>query len=627
MDGFGHLSPPPCREAPEPRRPRVRASSARSRRPGAPLDPTLCCWTKTGVTDQSEEAPSWSARRRSPSSQRPRRRRRSHVSPRESHSFTDLSRRPSAERAKKHRACSRRMDDAWRETRPRPPLPQGSQHSPSWLSPSQLRSQQPQPCPKYTRVPRDSPSPPGPEASYTSLTGALEAEKKPGGDKWAVRVCRGLDRCSLSSILTDKSSAPSQEGRVLPAFECSRKRASTDSQCSQHSMSSKDTQVLKSQLEEAIVSSRDEKIVALVLSRLKKAQKMRELQQQTAVAWEELKASDHQVQKTLEKERQLLLQQSQDQWQRAKEPRKALLKRETRKLSRASAQDLLRPPNEKLGRTSTQNLVSQRLEQLQRNRSLAEHRKLCQEQRLQEQEKMLQGVREFSNLQLQTRLEQASQRKNLYTLEGQKKLQETNTSSLVNYQARKVLMDCQAKAEELLRKLSLEQSCQRSQDLHRNLMKERQRELQERVQREEEQFQQVKCRAQEFEDQKKAQKQLLMELANQKIRRARTTVHRNIQNKAQHVRDLNIQREKNHHVLKLKAEKEEKCHIEGIKEAIRKKEQKIEQISRQKEAALEQLQRSSKALRREGDSTAQRCSFFSPKVQETQLCACQHRDY
>lgn len=484
-----------------------------------------------------------------------------------------------------------------------------------------------------------------------------------------MRVCRGLDRWSLSSTLTDKSSAPSQEGRVPPTFECSRKKESTDSQCSQHSMSSKDTQVLKSQLEEAVVSSRDEKIVALVLSRLKKAQKMRKLQQQTAVAWEELKASDHQVQKTLEKERQLLLQQSQDQWQRAKEPRKASLKREMRvrrqdrrshhagqpdeqqklqleekqslertstqdllrlrqeKLSRASTQDLLRPPHEKLGRASTQNLVNQRLEQLQRNRSLAEHRKLCQEQRLQEQEKMLQGVREFSNLQLQTRLEQASHRKNLYTLEGQKKLQETNTSSLVNYQARKVLMDCQAKAEELLRKLSLEQSCQRSQDLQRSLMKERQRELQERVQREEEQFQQVKCRAQEFEDQKKAQKQLLMELANQKIRRARNTVHRNIQDKAQHVRDLNIQREKNHHVLKLKAEKEEKCHIEGIKEAIRKKEQKIEQISRQKEAALEQLQRSSKAMRREGDSTAQRCSFFSPMVQETQLCACQHRDY
>ena len=90
---------------------------------------------------------------------------------------------------------------------------------------------------------------------------------------------------------------------------------SLTSQLSQSLVSSKEmqkqhTQVLKNKLEEAVISSRDQKIVALVLSRLKKAQRMRELQQQAALAWEELKRSDQKVQLTLERERKLLLQQS-----------------------------------------------------------------------------------------------------------------------------------------------------------------------------------------------------------------------------------------------------------------------------------------------------------------------------
>ncbi|XP_004605567.2 coiled-coil domain-containing protein 185 [Sorex araneus] len=617
MDGFGRLSPPPaCRELREPPRRRLRSSSARPSAPGAPLEPALSSWTRTRA-DESEAAAPWAARRRSPATPRPRRRRRYLDSPRESRSLTDLSRRPPAERARKHRAGSRRLEEAWGEARIKPPRPvQDNLH-----------------CPHYRQGPEESPSPsPDPAGSYTSLMDDLGAGKTPDGDQWAVHVCRGLGRWSLTSILTDKSSALSHECGIHSACVYPPKKDGADpvgsvgSQYSQHSFSSKDTQILKNQLEEAIVSSRDEKIVALVLSRLKKAQRMRELQRQAAVAWEELKASDHQVQRTLEKERRLLLQQSQEQWKHEKEPRRARLKREPRVRRQGSSKKNRLQPEEPWT-SQLENQHQEKLERLQRNRIQAEHRKLCQEQRLQEHERMLQGVREHSHLQLQRRLERASHKKHLYTLEGQKKVQEANLSSLVNYQARKVLMDCQAKAEEVLRKLSLEQSCQRSQDLQRGLLKERQRELREKVQKEEEQFQQVKSRAEEFEELKKVHKQLLVELANQKIHRARSTVHRNIQDKAQHIRELNILREKNHHILKLKAEKEEKCHIEGIKEAIRKKEQKMEQISRQKEAAFEQLRKSGRTLRRDLGIPTRSCSSLNPLVQETQLCACQQGDY
>lgn len=408
--------------------------------------------------------------------------------------------------------------------------------------------------------------------------------------------------------------------------------ASLASQYSQPSVSSKEshTQILKNKLEEAVMSSRDQKIVALVLTRLKKAQRMRELQQQAAVAWEELKLSDQKVQMTLERERKLLLQQSREQWQQKeqrKEQCKAHLSWEQRvpRLRDGQAKNAVRQENQ--CKVQAEDRDTRPQEKLERARPEAEHRKQCQAQRLQQQEKILQAQREQSSLELQKKLEQACHKKQLHLTEGQKKVQEANLSSLVNYQARKVLMDCQAKAEELLRKLSLEQSCQRSQEIHQSLIKERHRELREKARKEEQQLQQAKWRAEESEEQRMAHKRLLVELADQKIRQARGNVRRSVRDKAQHMRELNILREKNHHILKLKAEKEEKCHVEGIKEAIRKKEQRMEQIAREKEATLEEFQKISRASRRD-EVRALTNSFFDQMAQEAQLQAGQQRgDY
>lgn len=140
-------------------------------------------------------------------------------------------------------------------------------------------------------------------------------------------------------------------------------------------------------------------------------------------------------------------------------------------------------------------------------------------------------------------------------------------------------------------------------------------------------MQQAKWRAEESEEQRMAHKRLLVELADQKIRQARGNVRRSVRDKAQHMRELNILREKNHHILKLKAEKEEKCHVEGIKEAIRKKEQRMEQIAREKEATLEEFQKISRASRRD-EVRALTNSFFDQMAQEAQLQAGQQRgDY
>lgn len=147
-------------------------------------------------------------------------------------------------------------------------------------------------------------------------------------------------------------------------------------------------------------------------------------------------------------------------------------------------------------------------------------------------------------------------------------------------------MDCQAKAEELLRKLSLEQSFQGSQDIQESLAKERHREQWGKVQGKAEQFQQVRRQAEEAEEWRQVSKRVLAELAEQKIRQVKGHAHKTTRDRVQHLQELNILPERNHHVLKLKAEK---CHVEGIKEAIKKKEQRVEQMTREKNPIFQEF--------------------------------------
>lgn len=602
MEGFRHFSARPYPDPWEPPLPRRDLASS-ERLCGPETEPMGGSWAGT-LGEWGEATAPWS-RPRQP---------RTPDSPRESCHLRDVAWRPQ-DRARKHRTRSRRLEDAWGEPRTQPQTLGSSSHSPAWPQRSQVSPQQPQPRQHYPPAHGDSPSP-YPEGAYTPLSGPWGAENGQSGDPWAVPVCRGLDRWSLSSVPAEKSPAPAQEFRTLSACASAPKRdggdrvASLASQCSQPSVSSKEshTQILKNKLEEAVTSSRDQKIVALVLTRLQKAQRVRELQQQAAVAWEELKLSDQKVQRTLERERRLLLQQSREQWQR-KEQRKEPCKAHPSRAQRAPRQRDSRAQNaavqqENQGRVQAEPRDSPAQERPERARPEAEHRKQRQAQRLRQQEETLRAPREQNSLELQKTGEQAR------LTGGQKKVRGANLSSLVNYQARRVLMDCQAKAEELLRKLSLEQSCQRSQEIHRGLIKERRR-------------RELRDKARE-EEQRAARGRLLAELADRKVRQARGSVRRSVGDKAQHVRELDLLREKNRHILKLKAEKEEKCHVEGIKEAIRKEERRMEQIAREKDAALEEFQKISGASRRD-DGRALAISFFDQMAREAQLQAAQQR--
>nr|XP_048295270.1 coiled-coil domain-containing protein 185 [Myodes glareolus] len=592
MAGFHLFSPWPYGEFGEP-------SASGELEFAAPLgwpEPTLSPWARTPVAESETGVP-WVHQKCLPTG-RPRRR--GHTSsPRESRSLTRVARRPS-DRTRKHKSGSRRLEEASGEA--------PTKSSRTWQQ--QQQQQQDQPYPRYPAAPGDS-SPPYPRRAFSPQSvETLFLEKTHNRDRWAVPVCRHVGLWSPSSVLTDKSSAHSLEFRKQSTSVSSQKRVSghrTESLANQHSQasdsckeeSSQHAQVLKSKLDEAVISSRDHKIVALVLSRLKKAQRMRELQHQAAVAWEELKRSDQKVHLTLERERRLLLQQSQEQWQGQKELHKP---RKGHEQLRQGQEPVLRQDRQEKSTVQSESGSGLReppddppendrgVDKLDRAHAQAEHLKQCQEQRLREQEKALQGLRDLKRLQLQKRMETACHKRQQHLAENQRKVQDSNLSSVVNFQARKVLMDSQAKAEELLRKLSLEQSFQRSQDIQESLAKERHLEQRGKAQGEAEQFQRVRRQVEEAEE-RLMSKQVLAELAEQKIRQARGHAHKTTRDRAQHLQELNILRERNHHVLKLKAEKEEKCHIEGIKEAIKKKEQRAEQMTRGKDPIFQEFQK------------------------------------
>uniref|UniRef100_A0A8C6EH85 Coiled-coil domain containing 185 n=1 Tax=Moschus moschiferus TaxID=68415 RepID=A0A8C6EH85_MOSMO len=630
MEDFGLFSPPPHSALWEPPPPSEESSSlAQLDGPGPRAEPGLCSWARTPGQESEATAP-W-PRLLCPATPRPSRRPYSDSS-QESRSLTDVARRV-LDRARKPRPRSRRLEDAWGEAKTKPPEQGGSRHSPAWqLEPQPQHGQH---CPPARG---DSP-PPHSQGAYTPANRAFEEERAQSGDQWAGPVCRGLRPWSLSSVHTEKSSVSSREFGTQSGCTHIQKRHSNDpvesltSQLSQSLVSSKEmqkqhTQVLKNKLEEAVMSSRDQKIVALVLSRLKKAQRMRELQQQAALAWEELKRSDQKVQLTLERERKLLLQQSQEQWQQEKEQRKARLNRELRVRRRDRRATNMIQQESRGWKAPLEDQEKQRQEKLEGAPSEpeTEPEKQCQVQCV--PQRMLRDLQARNSLQLQKRLAQACLKKHVHPTKGPtkgpKKIQETSLSSLVNYQARKVLMDCQAKAEELLRKLSLEQSSQWFQEMPEGQMKEPHRELKDKVQKEEERFQQGKWWAEESQEQRMEHKSLLEELADQEILQTRSQVHKNVRDKAHHIRELNILREKNHHILKLKAEKEERCHIEGIKEAIRRQEQRMEQILREKDATFEEFQKISRASRTDDVRTLAN-NFFDQMAGEAQVPAGQQR--
>ncbi|XP_041578255.1 coiled-coil domain-containing protein 185 [Vulpes lagopus] len=444
----------------------------------------------------------------------------------------------------------------------------------------------PAPCPQPRAPPQRAPAlgdPPPP-------AGSLGAQRAQSGDPWAGRAggtegAGGAGHWSQASGLPDEPSVATRGVRPPCACPCACGRAACEPRGSQGSRPAPasgpcadppSAQSLRDPLQEAAARPGDQR-AAVVLARLQRARRMRELQRQAAR--EELQRSGHRVPATLGRQCGRLLQESpesaespespesQAQWPQ-QEPRGRGQDGQPRGSARPGHPGGI-PTAEAQPAPWTQSLKPPP----------------------QEPPLAVQSLREQDGPQDG---EQAPPGK-LPAPETQARARETSLSSLVNHQAQRVLLDCQAKAEELLRKLSLEQSCPQPLDS--------QLEPRTGPQRPQEQLRQVQPHAGTTEVQTRAHQRLLAQLAELERWPPRSPEHRSARDKGQRNPELSVPREELRHILRLTAKKEEKGHVEGIvegiKEAVRRKEQRLEQISRESDAAFQEFQKLSWASRRD----------------------------
>lgn len=344
---------------------------------------------------------------------------------------------------------------------------------------------------------------------------------------------------------------------------------------------------------EDLIPERDKKIAALMLARHQEEEEMKDRQLQVSEAWEQMKLKERKHKARMEKERQYQLADSLDQWQRERDQRKAKLRLEEQQLLAAREKEMML--RDKKWKKMAKEQESRRRMKLDSSKLQADYKKRCQERQLWDKRLNEKNAKERASHLYKEQMLQALERRLMKEMEKKKKRADTNDYKRVRHMHTKEQVDDRVKAEELYKRLCIEQKLQRSQEILEQLIEERNRELKEKSFKEEEQGLIAKVRAKETEEDKRRRKEMLLQIAEMKIQQAKEMMTKNIQDRVQRTRDVNFMKERNNYCRKQKLDDDEKCHLREIQEAIRRKDQKSNQILRDKETAIEESRRIAKA--------------------------------
>ncbi|XP_060094784.1 coiled-coil domain-containing protein 185 [Heteronotia binoei] len=344
---------------------------------------------------------------------------------------------------------------------------------------------------------------------------------------------------------------------------------------------------------EDLIPERDKKIAALMLARHQEEEEMKDRQLQASEAWDQMKRKERKDKARIEKERQYQLAESLDQWQRERDQRKTKLRLEEQQMLVAREKEMML--RDKKWKKMAKEQESRRRMKLDINKLQADYKKRCQERQLWDKRLNDKNAKERSSHLYKEQMLQALERRLMKEMEKKRKRADMNEFKRARHMHTKKQVDDRVKAEELYKRLCIEQKLQRSQEILEQLIEERNRELKEKSFKEEEQGLIAKVRAKETEEEKRRRKKMLLQIAEMKIQEAKEMMTKNTQDKIQHTREINRMKEINHHCRKQKLDDDEKCHLREIQEAIRRKDQKSNQILRDKETAIEKSRRIAKA--------------------------------
>nr|XP_009676530.1 PREDICTED: coiled-coil domain-containing protein 185 [Struthio camelus australis] len=290
---------------------------------------------------------------------------------------------------------------------------------------------------------------------------------------------------------------------------------------------------------------------ALTLCRCQEEQDTKVRQLPASEVWDEVRRQEKKLRSRRE-ERQQLMAENLKRWQRDQDQRKAKRRLDEKRLLEARQKEMMLRENK--WKRLAQEEETKRKAKLERSKLQAEYRKYCQEKQLREKKILEQDTRDLKYNLLRDKMSRACEKRLSKEIERKKKRQELNQYEMTRHRRLKDQVDHQVKADELCKRHAIEQKLQRSKEILDQLMEERNRESKQKALKEEKRSVMAKFRAKETEEERRRRKSMLLQIAEMKIQQAQEMLAKTIQQKE-------------------------------IEEAIRRRDQKSDQILRDKESA------------------------------------------
>ncbi|XP_025960812.2 coiled-coil domain-containing protein 185 [Dromaius novaehollandiae] len=438
------------------------------------------------------------------------------------------------------------------------------------------------PRPAVAIGPRRCCSPPG--ASHCSSSFSLDqlqsASRQAG--KRGAEARAWPEACKSSTSLRDRARAVAK-GSGGEDKEAQVEKLYPDGHYQRRSKSGASPQRLCSLSDEKydFVSEKEKTMSALKLCRCQEEQGTKARRLLASKVSDEVRRQEKKLRSRLEERRQLMVE-NLKRWQRDQDQRKAKCRLVEEQLLEARQKEMMLRENK--WKRLVQEEETKRKAKLERSKLQAEYRKHRQEKQLREKQILEQDTRDLNYSLLRDKMSRACEKRLSKEIEGKKKRKELNQHEMTRHRRLKGQVDHQVKAGELCKRHAIEQKLQRSKEILDQLMEERNRESKQKALKEEKRSFMAKFRAKETEEEKRRRKSMLLQIAEMKIQQAQEMVAKTMQQKVQRSKEINCLKERNHRFQRQKIEDNEKCRLQEIEEAIRRQNQKSDQILRDKES-------------------------------------------
>ncbi|KAM3605737.1 uncharacterized protein V6R79_003851 [Siganus canaliculatus] len=373
------------------------------------------------------------------------------------------------------------------------------------------------------------------------------------------------------------------------------------------------------------VSERDRKIAALMLVKHQEEQASKKHSQQEEMERQEARRLEEDQRAQADKHRRKKLKQNMQRWQEELKARRRLREHWDEQKTEQLEQEVLM--QEDRWRRLKEEVEAQRREKLQAAQREAWERKCCQEKLLRDKEEVERRRLARERQVAVTREQRAKRSKVSQEKKKRRRLEEGNRRELLRHVLLKQQVEQQVEEEEAQMRSTLEEKLQRSCQKRAQVVDARQRELQERAAREEEQIQRARLKAELQSIQQLTYKQILVQLGQQRMERATVQVSARQEARAQQTHERNRHRELCHQRLKERVQREEEA-LRKVRESwISVKDWRRERLRRQREQIQEEAHRQALASfhMRERVRQETHSRTFDRMAREAQLTASMSR--